>query len=170
MLRSAMIGIVVLAATAQVLEAQRRAAGAGADRHETAEVGILAGVGGRNYTSRVPGTCRHEPSAAIFGVPAALWMVEARGVADSEVRGLSVTLWQPKDGSADQLSLTLDVGREPISLEVNPRERAKGTASIQVRRSGAGGTFEVRGQDAAGSKVSLTITCPVFGAVVAEGG
>jgi hypothetical protein len=172
MIRSTLVGIVALAATApQILEAQRRAGGtAGVESRETVEIGILAGVGARDYTSRLPGTCRHQPSASIYDVPAALYMVQADGTEGSEIKRLSLTLWRPKDGSADQLSLALDVGSTPVEIEINPRERARGAATVQVHRSGPGGKLEVRGKDAAGTKVSVTISCPVFAGVVAEGG
>ena len=172
MIRSALIGVAVLGATAvQTLEAQRRTARSdGARSRETVEVAILAGVGARNYTSRVPGTCRHQPSASIYGLQAALWMVQADGTEGSEIERLSLTLWRPTNGSADQLSLTLDVGSEPVTIEVNPRERPAGSATVEVRPAGPGGKLEVRGTDASGTRVNLTISCPVFAGVVAEGG
>lgn len=168
MMRSIVVGIVVLAATAQGLEAQQRAAGGeprGAD-----ELGIVARVGSKSYTAQVPGTCQHEPSASIYGLAAALWMVQADGTDDGEIRALSMTLWRPKDGSADQVSIRLEAGAEPVTIEVNPRNRPRGAASVQVHRSGTGGKFEVIGKDASGTRVTLTISCPVFAGVVAEGG
>jgi hypothetical protein len=35
---------------------------------------------------------------------------------------------------------------------------------------GSGGTFELKGKDAKGAALNLTISCPTFAAVVAEGG
>ena len=168
MIRSILVVLVMLT-VAQTLNAQRRA-GADPEKREAADIGILVTVGGTDYRSRVAGTCKHEPSASVHGVSAALWMVQANGSAASEIRHLSLTLWQPKDGSADQLSLALDAGSKPVAIEINPREQARGAATVQVHRSDAGGKLEVKGKDASGAAVSMTISCPVFAAVTAEGG
>ena len=172
MIRSTLLATVLLtAALSGALEAQRRTARApGPESGASAQVGIVAGVGARNYRASVPGTCQHEPNASIYGVPAALWRVEAEGSDESEIRRLGLTLWRPKDGSPDQLSIGLDVGAKPVTIEINPRARSAASATPQVRQAGPGGTIEVKGKDAGGKAVTLTVSCPVFEGIVAEGG
>src|SRR5215210_9363730 len=87
--------------------AQRHATGQSADT-DASKVHVVAHVGTKSYTGTVPGTCKHEPSAAIYDVPAALYMVEAQGASGSDIKQLNLTLWRPKNGSADQISLSLE--------------------------------------------------------------
>lgn len=127
-------------------------------------------MGTESYTSRVPGSCKHEPSASIYDVPAALWMVEGEGADGSEIKQLNFTLWRPKNGSADQISLAIQAGSSSTRIDIDPRSKPVGSASVELQPIGPGGKFEVRGKDAAGGKVYLTISCPTFAGVQAEGG
>jgi hypothetical protein len=172
MIRSTLLATALWTATLTgTVQAQRRTdRTARPESGASAQVGIVARVGPRNYTSRVHGTCQHEPNASIYGVPAALWRVEAEGSDDSEIRRLGFTLWRPKDGGPDQLSIGLDAGAKPVMIEINPRTRSAASATAQVRQAGPGGTIEVKGKDSGGTKVALTLSCPVFAGIVAEGG
>lgn len=172
MIRSTLLATVLWTATLTgAVEAQRRSdRTARPESVASAQVDIVARVGSRDYTSRVPGTCQHEPNASIYGVPAALWRVEAEGSDESEFRRLGLTLWRPKDGGADQLSIKLDAGAKPVTIEINSRARSAASATAQVGQAGPGGTIEVKGKDADGTQVTLMVTCPVFAGVVAEGG
>lgn len=148
--------------------AQRRAPGQ--PTTESTELSVSAHVGSKSYTSSVPGTCKYEPSASIYDLPAALWMVQGEGSNGSEIKQLSLTLWRPKNGSADQISLSLQAGSTTSRIDVNPRAKPAGTGKVDVQPEGSGGKFELKGKDAAGANVNLTITCPSFAAVEAAGG
>lgn len=163
MVRSTFIGILSLVATVapQDAAAQRRTG--------STEVSIIARVGTKSYTSRVPGTCQHEPRASIYDVPAALWTVRADGSDKSDIKRLSFTLWRPTRGQ-DQVSVSLEAGSRTNRIDVNPRMPPVGAATVQLKPVGQGGKFELRGKDAKGIKVNLTISCPTFAAVEAEGG
>jgi hypothetical protein len=160
--------LLLTSVAAEQAAAQRRAPGQPAT--ESTEVMVVARVGSKSYTSRVPGTCKYEPSASIYDVPAALWMVEGAGSSGSEIKQLSLTLWRPKDGSADQISLSLQAGSSAAHIDVNPRSKPVGTGSVELQPQGSGGKFELKGKDAAGTPVNLTISCPSFAAVEAAGG
>jgi hypothetical protein len=149
--------------------AQRRATGHSAGT-DAGKVHVIARVGTKSYTGTLTGTCKHEPSASIYDVPAALYMVEAQGGSGSDIKQLNLTLWRPKNGSADQVSLSLETGSEATRIDVNPRGPAVGAGSVQLQPVGSGGKFELKGKDAKGAAVNLTINCPVFAAVQAEGG
>jgi hypothetical protein len=160
--------LILLASGTQEATAQRRAPGQPVT--ESSELEVSARMGTKSYTSRVTGTCKHEPSASIYDVPAALYMVEAQGEEDSQIKQLNLTLWRPKNGSADQVSLSLEAGSSSSRIDVNPRSKAVGEATVQLKSAGAGGTFELKGKDAKGAALNLTITCPSFAAVEAAGG
>jgi hypothetical protein len=172
MFRSSLAAVVLLATLTQAATAQRRLPGRTSPTAETgnADISVIARVGTKTYTSKLSGNCQHEPEASIYDVPAALWTVQAGGSKGSGVKQLNLTLWRPKNGSADQISLSLEAGSSSTRIEVNPRNRPNGAASITLQPMGGGGKLELRGKDAKGNKVNLTVGCPMFDAVVAEGG
>jgi hypothetical protein len=160
--------LILLASGAQQLMAQRRATGQPIT--ENSEVDVSAQVGSKSYSSSIAGTCKHEPSASIYDVPAALYMVEAQGAEGSQIKQLNLTLWRPKNGSADQVSLSFDAGSGSSRIDVNPRSKAVGQATVELKPAGSGGTFELKGKDDKGKALNLTITCPTFAGIEAAGG
>ena len=165
---STLAALILLASGTQEATAQRRAPGQPVS--EGGEVEVSARLGGKAYSSSVTGTCKHEPSASIYDVPAALYMVEANGGEGSEIKQLNLTLWRPKNGSADQVSLALEAGSTSSRIDVNPRGKPVGEATVQLKPAGSGGTFELKGKDAKGTPLNLTINCSTFAGVQAEGG
>jgi hypothetical protein len=131
---------------------------------------ISATVGGKAYQSEGVGTCKHEPDAAIYNVPAALWMVEQDGSADASIKSLRLTVWRPKDGSPEQISLNLTTRSGSHRIDVGGRGDQVGSAKMSLAKSGAGGRFELKGRDQAGSSIDLLISCPAFAGIEAEGG
>lgn len=131
---------------------------------------VSAKVGGKAYQGAGVGTCKHEPDAAIYNVPAALWIVEQNGSADAEINNLRLTLWRPKDGSTDQISLNLTTRSGSHRIDVGGRGDQVGSAKVSLAKSGAGGKFELKGTDEAGASVDLAIKCPAFAGIEAEGG
>ncbi|HEX5575863.1 MAG TPA: hypothetical protein VFX42_08330 [Gemmatimonadales bacterium] len=69
--------LLLTSVAAEQAVAQRRVPGQ--PTTESTEVMVVARLGSKSYSSRVPGTCKYEPSASIYDVPAALWMVEGTG-------------------------------------------------------------------------------------------
>jgi hypothetical protein len=134
------------------------------------QFGVTARLGSKTYSSTLPGSCKHEPSGSIYDVPAALWLVEGSGSERSEIKQLNLTLWRPKDGSADQISLFIDAGSGAHRIELSPRRKPSGSATVRLQPQGPGGRFELSGKDSSGVRVNLTISCPTFEAVEAAGG
>lgn len=159
--------LALLASGVQDAAAQRRAPGQPVT--ESSELDVSARVGTKTYAANVAGTCKHEPSASIYDVPAALYMVESQG-GEGGIKGLNLTLWRPKNGSADQVSLSLDAGSSSYRIDVNPRDKPVGEATVQLKPAGPGGTFELKGKDAKGTPLNVTINCPTFAGIEAEGG
>ena len=131
---------------------------------------VSANVGGKAYQSDGVGTCKHEPDAAIYNVPAALWMVEQNTGADASIKNLRLTLWRPKDGSPEQISLSLTTRSGSHRIDVGGRGDQVGSAKVSLEKSGAGGRFELKGKDEAGASIDLLIKCPAFAGIEAEGG
>ena len=133
-------------------------------------VSVSAKVGGKVYEAAGAGSCKHEPQASIYGVPAALWMVEYPGMGNSNLKRANLTLWRPKDGSPDQLSVTLGAGSSSYEIRVGGRGKQVGSGKASLSPSGPGGRFEIKGKDAGGTPLTIVIKCATFAGIEAEGG
>ena len=133
-------------------------------------VTVSAKVGGKAYNTSGPGSCRHSPDASIYDVPSALWMVEHASLGKAAIKRLNLTLWRPKDGSPDQVSLALETSSASHRISVGGKAAPVGSASIKLSPLGSGGRFELKGKDDTGTTVEVGITCPAFTGVEAEGG
>jgi hypothetical protein len=127
-------------------------------------------VGGKAIQVTGSGSCRHAPDASIRGVSASLWTVEYGGSEDKAVKRLNLTLWRPKDGGPDQLSLELKTQSGDHRVETGAGRKHKGEGTVTILPSGPGGRLELRGKDAKGKPIQISIDCPAFGGVEAEGG
>jgi hypothetical protein len=137
---------------------------------ETAAITIAAKVGKKSYQASGPGNCRHAPDASIRDVSASLWTVQYRNQREAGLKQLTLTLWRPKDGSPDQLSLTLEAGSGSHRIQTGQEGKSAGEGSVTILPSGPGGRLEITGKDAGGKTLQLTIDCPAFAGVEAEGG
>jgi hypothetical protein len=136
---------------------------------ESVAITVAARIGGKKYQGTGTGSCRHEPEASIRGVSAALWTVQYAGEKGA-LKQLNLTLWRPKDGSPDQLSLSLETGSGSHRIETGAKEGDRGEGSVTILPSGPGGRLEISGKEAGGKAVQVTIDCPAFAGVEAEGG
>jgi hypothetical protein len=136
---------------------------------ENAAITVAARIGGKDYEGSGTGSCRHEPEASIRGVSAALWTVQYTGE-KGMLKQLNLTLWRPKDGSPDQLSLSLETGTGSHRIETGAKEGNSGEGSVTILPSGPGGRMEISGKEAGGKAVQITIDCPAFAGIEAEGG
>jgi hypothetical protein len=161
--RSFLILSVLMLATVTTDAAAQRAA-------DASSVSVSAKVGGKSYKGAGAGSCRHEAQASIYGAPAALWMVEYTGAGDSELERANMTLWRPKDGKPEQLSLTLRTGSSSHRITVGGRGEQVGSGKASLSADGPGGRFEIKGKDAEGKTIETVIQCPAFAGVQAEGG
>jgi hypothetical protein len=144
---------------------------AAAQNNEPAStVSVSASIGGKVYQAAGAGSCKHEPQASIYGVPAALWMVEYPGVVDGKLRRAKLTLWRPKDGTAEQLSVALGTKSSSHQIQVGGRGEQVGSGKASLLPSGPGGRFEIKGKDAEGTALEIVIKCATFAGIEAEGG
>jgi hypothetical protein len=136
---------------------------------ESVTITVTARIGGKIYQGSGTGSCRHEAEASIHDVSAALWMVQYAGEGKA-LKQLNLTLWRPKDGSPDQLSLSLETGSGSHRIETGGKGGNKGEGSVTILPSGPGGRLEISGKEAGGKPVQITIDCPAFAGIEAEGG
>ncbi|HJR17209.1 MAG TPA: hypothetical protein VJ808_10180 [Gemmatimonadales bacterium] len=134
-----------------------------------AVVSVAAKIGGKSYQASGSGSCRHTPSASIYDVPAALWMVEHPS-SGPEALQVNLTVWRPKNGGPEQLSLALSTRSSSHRIAVGGRGEQIGRGKISLSSTGTGGSFQITGKDGSGTPLEVQIECPVFTGVEAEGG
>lgn len=150
--------------------AQRKALTATPEARAAAALTVTGKVGGKRLDASGGGSCRHAPDAAIRGVSASLWMVQYNGSGDGAVKQLNLTLWRPKDGSPDQLSLALETKSGDHRIDTGSGGEPKGEGVVTILPNGPGGRLELKGQSAEGKPVQITIDCPTYSGIEAEGG
>ena len=155
--------VVAVSGLMGVLDAQRRPQGQAAPPQA---VTVSLKIGAQAYESREPGRCTHAPTAAIYSIVSEMWSVQQSGG-----RSLSLTLWKPKDGSAEMVTLAVGSGRESHEIStVRGGGTTSGSGAVRLEKSGKGGTFTIDAKTAAGAAISGTITCDGFAPHIAEGG
>jgi hypothetical protein len=135
----------------------------------TVPMKVTASVDGDEDESSGPGECAGSADASIYDVPATLWRAAYQDSDDDGPR-LNLTLWRPKAGGADMVTLSLwsDETTHRISTVKGGQITGSGTAG--VRPQGKGGILTVSGEDDHGHAVELSVECERFDEVVAEGG
>jgi hypothetical protein len=150
--------------------AQRRVRPEAPGASVEAVITIAGKIGGKNVQASGSGSCQHAPDASIRGVSASVWLVQFGASGEAALRQLNLTLWRLKDGSPDELSLTVETSSGEHQIESGADGKGKGEGTVTILPSGPGGRLELKGKDTAGKRIQLTIDCPAFSAVEAEGG
>ena len=157
------MGAIALGGFITNVDAQRRLPGQ-APVNQAMQVSLK--VGSATYQSSQPGKCTHAPMASIYKTVAEMWSVQQSG----EGHSLALTLWKPKDGSGDMVSLSVSSGN--LSNQVNTVRggMTSGSGKVALEKSGNGGIFSVDVKTSSGTPVSGTIKCDAFAPHMAEGG
>ncbi len=96
-----------------------------------------------------------------------MWNLEQ----SAEGRSLTLTLWQPNDGSAEMVTLSVRTGGSSHEINtVRGGGPTSGSAKVTLAKAGQGGTFTIDGKTKDGSAISGTIKCDAFAPHIAEGG
>ena len=128
---------------------------------------VALNVGGQTYQSSEPGKCTHAPMASIYNTVSELWSVQQ----SSTGRSLALSLWKPKDGSGDMVTLSVSNGGSSQQVNtVRGGGATSGAAKVTLEKAGTGGTFTVEAKTATGAAITGTIKCDAFAPHVAEGG
>ena len=164
--RTAVCGVMVAVLGSGVLTAaQIRRRPEPAEKSGTAmQVSLTAG--GQRYESSAPGQCTHAPVASIYGVVSELWTAQQ----SDNGKSVSLSVWQPKDGSRPMVSLTVTSGSSSHRVSTIRGAAIAGSAKTQFAEAGKGGTFTVYAKSAEGADVIGTIKCDAFAPHIAEGG
>ena len=122
-------------------------------------------VGNIPYDAKGQGSCTHARQASIYNVLSEMWTVRH----EAEGRSFQLTLWKPKDGSAQMFSLSVN-GKPETTVSTVRGGQVSGSGAVQFEPSAKGGTFSVEAKDKAGTPITGTIRCEAFTAAAAEGG
>lgn len=145
--------------SAATLAAQRRAPDApGASK---VPVTIDLQVGTETYRVSGEGTCQHAPRGSIYDIPAERWSVQH----NDDSRSLALTLWRPRNGSGDMLTLAVTAGAKSHSVNTVNAERAakpEGSGTATLAMTGKGGTFTIKAATARQTAIIGTVTCGAF--------
>lgn len=132
-------------------------------------IDIAAVVNGKQLRAKGDGQCKHEPDGFVYGSQASLWTVESTA-RKSPLQRVSLTVWQLKREGATQMSLDLQTDTGSHRIATVKGGEIVGLGTVRFRPEKSGGRFEIHGKDAEGDTIELTITCPSFSTIVAEGG
>jgi hypothetical protein len=141
----------------------------GAKTPAQASLNIAGKAGGKTIQASGSGACRHAADSTIRGVSASLWTVQYGSGSDGPVKQLDLTLWRPKDGGPDQLSLSLETKGGKYRIETGPEGKQQGEGTVTILPSGPGGRLELTGKDGKGKPIQISIDCPAFGDGEADG-
>jgi len=143
---------------------QRRVPGGAAELQAPVEVSL--NVGGQRYDASAPGKCTHAPVASIYQVVSELWTAQQ----SNEGHSLSLSLWRPKDGSGDMVSLSVSTGKSSKTVSTVRGTAVAGSGKVTLAPTGKGGVFTVEAKAADGTAITGTIKCDAFAPHLAEGG
>ena len=162
------LGMGALVST-EAMAQQQNLAPESATPQAEANLAITAKAGRKSFQASGAGSCKHAPDASIGGASASLWTVQYGGGDGGSVKQLNLTLWRPKDGGPDQLSLSLETKSGEHRIETGGEGKHKGEGKVAILPSGPGGRLELTGKDEKGKPIQVTVDCPSFGEVEAEG-
>jgi hypothetical protein len=126
-------------------------------------------MGRVDYSEDGTGECASSTESSIYDVPATQWHATYGGDG-SNIQHLNLTVWRPRDGAPDMVSLYLQSGEITHEIATVKGGAIKGSGTATVRPTGKGGILSVSGKDADGHPLELTVECERFDEVVAEGG
>lgn len=136
-------------------------------RAQAVPVKVTVTIAGKTQAFSGTGQCGHEPQASIYGMRAALWLVEY----DSGKSRVSLSYWRPKAaGAKDQFQLSATRAGATHVISTVKGGTPAGSGRSTFRPTATGGRFEVSGKAGDGTPLQVTIECARFGGITAEGG
>ena len=160
------IGTIALTGLISETAAQRRVSGQGTDLMQQA-VQVSLKIGEQAYQLNGPGKCTHAPRASIYQTVAELWSVQQ----SADGRSLTMSLWKPKDGSAEMVTFSVSGGGASHQVNtVRGGGSTTGSGKVTLQKAGTGGTFTIEAKSGDGAAITGTIQCETFAPHVAEGG
>jgi hypothetical protein len=133
-------------------------------------INIVARIGKLAIPVYGPGQCNTSSESTIYGVPATQWHGVFDGPDSSDLEHVNVTVWQPKAGGPDQVTLYLTVAGTTHRISTVKGGESLGRATASARRQGTGGTLLVDGTSADGTAIHLEFICDEFSEIVEGNG
>jgi hypothetical protein len=129
-------------------------------------VSLVAKVGGRVIPAEGNGECSTSSESTIYDVPTTQWHAMLDGGNGSELENVNVTVWRPKAGGPDQVTLFMTVGKRTHRIATVSGGEQAGRATASARPEGKGGTLLVEGTTAEGTPITLELRCSAFSEIV----
>jgi phage tail sheath gpL-like len=83
---------------------------------------------------------------------------------------LNLSMWRPKNGSGDMVSLSVSTGKTSKTVSTVRGAAVAGSGKVTLAATGKGGVFTVDAKAADGTAITGTIKCDAFAPHIAEGG
>src|SRR5690349_8141193 len=100
-------------------------------------IDVALTVGGVSYTAKAPGECNYSTESTIFELPATMWAARQH----EGNRNVNFTLWHPKKGGGDMLTLFVTIGNKTHrvnTVKVGSHADVQGSGQATFEKSGAG--------------------------------
>ncbi len=133
-------------------------------------VSLVAKVGGRVIPAEGSGECYTSSESTIYDVPATQWHATFNGPKTSDLQNVNVTVWRPKAGGPDQVTLFLTMQSKTHRIATVTGAELIGRAIASARIQGDGGTLLVEGTTREGTPVRLELSCSAFSEIVEGNG
>jgi hypothetical protein len=133
-------------------------------------VSLVAKVGGHVIPAEGSGECYTSSESTIYDVPATQWHATFNGPKTSDLQNVNVTVWRPKAGGPDQVTLFLTMDNKTHRIATVAGAELIGRATASARVEGDGGTLLVEGSTSAGTPVRLELSCSAFSEIVEGNG
>ena len=133
-------------------------------------VSLVAKVGGRVVPAEGSGECYTSAESTIYDVPATQWHATFNGPKNSDLQNVNVTVWRPKAGGPDQVTLFLTLANETHRIATVTGGELIGRATASALGEGAGGTLLVEGSTKDGTPIRLELRCSAFSEIVEGNG
>jgi hypothetical protein len=133
-------------------------------------VTISLTIGGKEYKATGDGTCNYAPMASYYDMRAKMWSVEYTGEAKSGLTNLTLTVWRPLAGGADQMSLSVRIGSADHRIDTVKKSQNVGSGTLKLKPTDRGGIFEIDGKDDTGATMKGTVECAGFSSPPAVAG
>lgn len=124
-------------------------------------IDVALTVGGVSYTAKAPGECNYSTESTIFELPATMWAARQH----EGNRNVNFTLWHPKKGGGDMLTLFVTIGNKTHrvnTVKIGSHADVQGSGQATFEKSGAGGIFTIEAIADTGAKISGRISCSGF--------
>jgi len=161
--------VLTLVASTFVTHAQVRRRAEPSSESAKVPIQISLQVAGTPYAFTGSGSCRSAAQASIYDLQAAMWTVEQ----DADGKSLTLTVWRPKSGTGDMLSLAVTAGGKSYrvsTVKAGERGDVQGSGTVKLDTSGQGGLFTINAVTKDGAKISGTVKCDRFTSAEAVAG